>query len=445
LKRRLPPVVLTLIALIILNLIAVIIYLYVGYESGLLALVRTSPSGFYSVFSSNDSVQYHAVADWIFGASARPEAAAWRPYLYPLLLGIAERLDGLRGIWLLNVLLWFTTLNVAAAATYRFVKSRSLAGLVFLALAANVSLIVLTFKGLTEIATVALLAVWIYGLSHLTRRPTPSQVAWTLLPVALLAVVKPEFELLLVVVGVVLLVGLTRSPAWKLSSVVFVACLIPVAVQVALMVHFNGYVGISTIGERTFRQYYLSRLDLAVGQTGDWQVAEQKMSRLSNIDAARFVLNHFGDAVVVYATDLKENLLAGTGFVDQQTHPRLVAATTSTQFVYFLMLLAVIPIACAALWRRRDGRLALLGVALFNLLVTGGLTFSQSDRIMIIQLPVLLITFLLAVKEVGAVEVWRLLMMRRRVASTPTVSGLHASSESGVRVGGRPDHSIERP
>ena len=178
---------------IILNLIAAIIYVRVGYATSLLIPVQTDHAGFFSLFSSNDSVQYHAVADWIFGAPRPVAASAGRPYLYPLLLGFAERIGGLRGIWLLNVLLWFTMLNFAAAAAYRFVKSRWASGIVFLVLATNASLIVLTFKGLTEITTVALLAIWIYGISHLTRRPTPSQVAWALLPLALLVVVKPQF------------------------------------------------------------------------------------------------------------------------------------------------------------------------------------------------------------------------------------------------------------
>ena len=188
--------------LIILNLIAVIAYIALGWGVGLLTHVQVDKSGFFSIFSSNDSLQYRAVGDWIFGAP-KPDAAAWRPFLYPLMMGLAERLGGVRGIWLLNVLLWFTTLNFTAAATYRFVKSELVAAIVFLALAFNGSLIVLTFKGLTEITAVALLAIWIYGLSHLTLRPTPSQVAWALLPVALVAVVKPEFELLLVVMAVV--------------------------------------------------------------------------------------------------------------------------------------------------------------------------------------------------------------------------------------------------
>jgi hypothetical protein len=164
------------------------------------------------------------VADWIFGAQRSADALAWRPFLYPLLLGLAQRAGGFLGIWFLNVALWFIALNVAAAATYRFVKSNWAAALVFVLLATNVSLILLTFEGLTEITVVALMAVWIYGLTYLTRRPTASQVAWAPLPVALLVVVKPEFEFLLAVVVVVLAIAIAKSPVRGLPTVVLAAC-----------------------------------------------------------------------------------------------------------------------------------------------------------------------------------------------------------------------------
>ena len=409
---------------IILNLIAAIIYVAVGYASGLLIPVQTAHSGFFSLFSSNDSLQYHAVADWIFGARDRPVAAsAGRPYLYPLLLGAAERIGDLRGIWLLNVLLWFTMLNVAAAATYRFVKSTWAAAIVFLVLAADASLIVLTFKALTEITTVALLAICMYGLSHLTRQATPSQVAWTLLPVALLVVVKPQFELLLVVVAVALVVLIVKSPARGLAAVVFVVCLIPVAIQLASMEYFNGYFGLSTVGESTLRGYYLPRIEVALGQSTTITEGRLRIAMLSNAEAARFVLDHFGTAVNVFLTSLKENLLAGSGFV--QNHPRLSDVIRATQAVFFVLQILLVPLAAAALWLKRDGKLALLGVAIVNVFIAGGFTFNQGDRIMIIALPLWLVALVISFYEVGGVEMVRSRSMRFR--SPPTGEPLSAS------------------
>ena len=417
---RLDGTVLTWVALkrwslpIILNLIAAIIYITVGYASGLLIPVQTAHAGFFSLFSSNDSLQYHAVANWIFGAPRPVAASAGRPFLYPLLLGIAERIGGLRGIWLLNVVLWFTMLNFAAAATHRFVKSRWAAAIVFLVLAANASLIVLTFKALTEVTTVALLAIWIYGISHLTRRPTPPQVAWALLPLALLVVVKPQFEFLLIVVAVLLIVLIWKSPARGLGAVVFAACLIPVAIQLASMAYFNGYFGLSNVAEAALRGYYLPRLEVALGQSRTITEGRLRIALLSNAEIARFVLNHFGDAVAVFVTSLKENLLAGDGFV--RGHQRLSDAIQVTQFVYFVLQLALVPLAAVALWFKRDGRLALLYIATLNVYLAGGFTFNQGDRIMIIALPLWLIAFVVAIYEVGGVERARSLSKRFRTA-----------------------------
>ena len=378
--------------LIILNAVALISYLLVSWVSG------SARHVFSEVFSRPDSLEYRAVADWIYGARASADASAWRPFLYPLLLGLAQRVGGILGIWFLNVVLWLIALNVAAAATYRFVKSNWAAAVVFVLLATNISLILLTFEGLTEITVVALLAVWMYGLSHLTRRPTASQAAWALLPVSLLVVVKPEFEFLLVVMVLVLAIAIVKGPARGLPSVVVAACLIPIAIQIAINIHFNGYFGISNIGEKTIRGYFLSRLDVAIGQSIDVDAARLKLLDISNFEAARLVLNHFGDAVAVFASTLFENLVAGSNFLIHG-HTLLARVIVATNVAYFVLLLASIPIVGVAVWRARDGQLALLCVALLNIYVSGGLTFSQGDRITIVALPLLLVTGALALKE----------------------------------------------
>jgi hypothetical protein len=406
--------------LIILNLVAAVSYLLVAWASGALTHVHTS------VFSSPDSREYRAVADWIFGGASTP-ASAWRPFLYPLLIGLAERLGGIPGVWLLNVALWLITLNVAFAATYRFVKSNWAGALVFLVLATNVSLILLSFEGLTEIAVVALLAVWAYGLSHLTTRPTPSQVAWALLPVALLVVLKPEFELLLAVVAVALVVLIIRSPARSLAGVVFAACLVPIAIQLAVNVHFNGYFGISNIGDSTLRGYYLSRLEVAIGHSSNVRSARLQTVGLSTIDAARLVMSHLGRALVVFVSTLKDNLLAGSSFLGGN-HPRILRVILATQLAYAVMLLAMIPLVALALWRARDGRLALLCIAALNVFFAGGLTFWQGDRITIVALPLWLIAFVVAIKEAGGLE---LSGSRAAPRSSPATPALRTDAGKG--------------
>jgi hypothetical protein len=401
-----------LLLLVILNLIAVLSYVLMGWVSSYFAHVFTI------VYSTGDSRSYRAVADWIFGARASAPESAWRPYLYPLLQGLAARLGGTPGVWLLNVAFWFVTLNVVAAATFRFVKSSWAAALVFLALATNVSLILLSFHGLTEITVVALLAIWIYGLSHLTTRPTASQVAWALLPVSLLTVVKPAFEILLAVMFVVMLIGVIRSTGRGLTAAVFAACLIPVVIQLAIEVYFNGYFGISTIGENTFRGYFLSRLDVAIGDSINFDMARQKMVGLSNLDSARFALDHFNDSVRVFFFTLRDNLQTGTPHLPDR--PRIRGALLIPVRAQFWVLIAMIPLVGVALWRARDGRLALLCIGILTIFLAGGLTFGQGDRITVVAFPLWLVALVLAAKEAGGVELWRSLEARVLPPATST-------------------------
>jgi hypothetical protein len=368
-------------------------YLLVSWQSGYLA----HPTA--SVFSSPDSHEYRQVADWIFGTRGSADASAWRPFLYPVILGLTDLVGGATAVWLLNLVMWFAAPNIAAAAAYRLVKSEWAAILAFLALATNVSLILLTYQALTEIITVALIVTWIYGLSHLTARLGSTQVVWSLLPLTLLVVVKPEFELLLGVMAVVLAVLVWRSPARGTAGVAFAACLLPIAIQLAVMVTFNHYLGISTIGDSTIRGYFLARLYMTINHTNDFNAARQQVIGLSNLEAARLVLSHAGDAIAVFSTTLKDNLLAGSNFILPEANKHLNSVVVWTNRAYALMLVALVPLAAAALWRARDGRLALLGVGTLNVFLSGGLSFYQGDRLTVIALPLWSIAGLLALRE----------------------------------------------
>ena len=374
----------------LLNLFALAFYVLVGWLAGNLAHPNAS------VFFSFDSQTYRDVANWIFGARGAPEASMWRPFLYPVLLGLADRAGGATAVWLLNVVLWFAALNIAAVAAARLARSNWAAVVVFGAIATNVSLILLTFQGVTEITTVALLCVWMYGLSRSPLQPTPAVVAWTLLPVALLVVVKPEFELLLALMVLVLGVLIVRRPSAG-AAAVLVACLIPVAIQVGAMERFHNYPGVSEIGDTTLRKYFLARLEIAIGNAPSVDAARTLTVGLANLEIARLVLDHLGQAVVVFAQTLKDNLLAGSNFI--APYRLLSRVIELTNLVYAAALVVLIPLAGAAVWRGRDLRLFLLCAAILNIMVAGGLSFDQGDRLTVIALPLWATVLVMATKE----------------------------------------------
>jgi hypothetical protein len=237
--------------------------------------------------------------------------------------------------------------------------------------------------------------------------------------VTLAVVVKPEFEFLLAVLAVIVVVGIIRSDARGLATGVFAACLIPVGIQLWLMAHFNGYFGLSNVGTRALREYYLPRLDVAIGQSSDLEAARLRMADISYSDAARYVAGHFGDAVLVFASTVRDNLLAGTNFLSG--HPHIEFAILVTQLIFFVVLLVMIPIVCVALWRARDGRLALMCFAVLIVFLASGVDYNQGDRYAVVGLPLWLPALALAVKEFG-----RFGLRRELVTDTP-----HPDAASG--------------
>src|SRR5207247_1367880 len=134
-------------------------------------------------------------------------------------------------------------------------------------------------------------------------------------PVSLLTITKPEFELLLGLVIVVLPVLAWRGEGPATAAVAVVLCLSPVMVQVGLVLAFKLVVGLCMAGVATIPTCCLRRV-------------------------------------------------------------------------------------VAALWLKRVGRLALLAAAALNVMVAGGLSFWQGDRLTVIALPVWLLALTLSAAQI---------------------------------------------
>jgi predicted DNA repair protein MutK len=149
-----------------LNLVAAAAYGFVAVQMGFFSHMGET------LFSSPDSLGYRDVGDWLFRAIPNSVESVHRPFLYPLLLGGALRIGGNPAIWALNLVLWFGTVNVTAAATWRMTARPLLGAIVFLVLATNVSLIVLSFQALTELTVAFLESIWIFGLALIALPPS---------------------------------------------------------------------------------------------------------------------------------------------------------------------------------------------------------------------------------------------------------------------------------
>ncbi len=162
----------------------------------------------------------------------------------------------------------------------------------------------------------------------------------------------------------------------------------------------------------------MARLDVAIGDTNNIRAARAKVAGLTNLESARFALDHFRTSVRVFFYILRDNLHEGTNFLPDR--PRIRNALLIAVRVQFWVLIAMIPLVGVALWRARDGRLALLCAGILTIFLAGGLTFGQGDRITVIAFPLWLVALVLAAKEAGGVELWRFLGARIRRPSIST-------------------------
>jgi len=395
--------------------VVVALNLFAAAAYGLVA----AQMGFFShmgatLFSSPDSLGYRDVGDWLFRAIPSSVESVHRPFLYPLLLGAVLRIGGDPAIWALNLLLWLGTVNATAAATWRMTRRPLLGAIVFIVLATNVSLIVLSFQALTELTVAFLESIWILGLALTALPPSrPRDIAMLLLPITLLTVVKPAYQIELLVALVLLAILIWRLPRGRIAAVgVVAACCIPIAFQLGL----NHVFSLSSTGDAEVRGYYVSQVYASINGLPDDLVAARKVVYdWTNGQVVSFLVDHRGPAVRTLVSNLHSNLASGSNFIDPGKTPLLAAAVRDTNRAFLRLHLLFLPIVALAIWRRRDVRLLLLYAFALVLILVPSLIVDQGDRYIEMALPLWAAAYALAVSDL-APDIFRLIGRLRRKA-----------------------------
>lgn len=380
-----------------LNLIAIVIYVLVATRLSFFNHVNAT------LFWSPDSNSYREVADWLFGGPNTSQTTH-RPFLYPFLLGLSQRLGGEWAIWALNLVCWFGTLNLTALAAWRMTKSLAAAAIVFLLLATNVSIIALTFQALTEPLTLLLESVWIAGLAWSALPPVrPRDFVLLILPIALLTVVKPAYQLE-VVIGLILL-GL--SAYWLrggrlMAAVAIAACCLPIAFQLALNATANHFIGVASSGQIEFRDYYFAQVYAGLnGLPIDLTAARAAVAPMSFGQMVTYLLEHRQAAVDTLIANLHGNLTSPSPFVDPNSNATLWSLTRNMNRGYERLHLIFLPIVALAIWRRRDPRLVLLYLFAAVLILYPSLIYDQGDRYIDMAMPFWTVAYAMAIAELA--------------------------------------------
>jgi len=280
-----------------LNVAAIALYVFIGIRMGF--FTHMSATLFWSV----DSNIYRDVANWLYGAGPNTVESKYRPFLFPLLLGAADRLGGATGIWVLNFLCWLGTVNLTAEAVRRMTGRAVLGAIAFMVLASNISLIVLSFQALTESTNALLESAWIVGLAVAAVPPArPRDIVLLLLPLTLMTVVRPGNEVVLLVGAVLLTVAIWRMPRSRGKAVLATTlCCLPLIFQVGLMAVTNHFFGLSAAGASQFKGYYASQVYASVnGLPSDLKAAQLEVEPMSNQELAAFLLTHPGASFHIF-------------------------------------------------------------------------------------------------------------------------------------------------
>jgi hypothetical protein len=240
-----------------------------------------------------------------------------------------------------------------------------------------------------------------------------------LLPLALLAVVKPGYQLELFVALVLLGITIWRLPRGRAAAIVAVAaCGIPIAFQLGLNAAGNHFIGLASTGEIELRDYYVAQVYAELnGLPDDLTAARAVVDTWSTGQQANFLLGHPRLAGLTLVTNLHDNLAAPSNFVDPAQNHLLWSVVRETNRVYLRLDLIFIPIVAIALWRRRDIRLILLYLFGLVLVLVPSLIYDQGDRYVNMAVPFWAVAYALAVSDVIP-EIRRLLQShdRRREA-----------------------------
>lgn len=386
-----------LVSLAALNIAGVAFYLVVASQMGFFAHMSDT------LFSSFDSHIYRDIANWLYGSGPNTGETLYRPFLFPLLLGASERVGGVTGIWVLNFVCWLGCVNLTAEAVRRMTQSAILGAIVFLVLATNISLIVLSFEALTESTTAFLESVWILGLALAAVPPSrPRDIVLLFLPIVLMTLVRPGNEVILLPASALLVVAIWRLPRHRgLAVLAATACCLPLMFQVGLEVVANHFFGLTAAGALQFKGYYASEVYAAVnGLPSDLAAARLAVASMSNEQLAAFLLGHPGASLHVWVSNLHENLASESFFVSSKQLPGLSQAVITENKAYERLDVIFAPIVVVAIAMKRDLRLILLTVFLGILVgVLCALVIHNGDRYIDMAVPLWAAAYAIAISQ----------------------------------------------
>ncbi len=343
---------------------------------------------------ANDSHEYRATGDWLVGRPAEGLIDR-RPWLYPLLVGLARAAFDEQGetvLWALQIVMWLASLAFLYFALYNATKRTALAVLGSTLFFSHPSILVLTFHGMTEMLNILLLAALVWLLSTGLK----GRLLYALLVFSLLTVTKPTYQFQLGLLGLYFVLRNLRMPRLKLAGLLALV-LVPVWIQLSLTTATFGRPSLSNIGADTFKKFFVGVVHSHTEGLG-WRESLAVIEDWDLGDQLDYLAAHPRETILTFRDNLVDrNLWIGSYFIrgeNNRMQDFAQAFNGASLFVHLIMLPLVGYYLLSNRTSRHKETLALIYLTFLLQTLVTGISTGQEDRLIITGVPLWIFTYL---------------------------------------------------
>jgi hypothetical protein len=398
-----------LIGLIIIFIVAIIYYFqWAYYLTGLedSKVNIDQPARYF--WWANDSRSYRDVGEWLFGRSTIT-SIDHRPWLYPLMLGLARTLFADRAesvLWVSQFLMWLGSGLLIYLSLQNTTRSTILAMLGAGFFFSHPSPLILTFHGMTETLNILLISAFCWVLTTTMQ----NRIYYSLLLIALATVTKPIYLLFLILLAIYIIVKYQHNNpvdhrTSKFRQVGLVALLLlPIWIQLLLSFVATGKPTISNIGGYTFKNYLVADVYLHTEGT-EWRETMALIEDWNLRQQLTYLWDHQRMTLLTIRSHLIDsNLLTGSFFTlgaGNRMKEFAINMNAVAAYTHLLMLPLVLYYLLSSKYKRsspadRENKetIGLLYLCFVLQFLTSGISTGQDDRLLITSLPLWIIAYL---------------------------------------------------
>jgi hypothetical protein len=352
---------------------------------------------------ANDSGTYREAGEWIFGR-AENERISYRPWLYPLLIGLTRTVFGTNAesvLWFMQFLMWLASGALIYLALHNGTRSTILAVIGAGFFYSHPSPLILTFHGMTETLNIFLIAMFVWSLT----RASQYRMYHAILLIALATVTKPIYLVFLAVLVLIVFFQDKQTPKRKQAGII-VLLLLPIWIQLLLSYSVSGHLTISRIGGYTFRNYLVADVYLQA-EGVEWREAMALIEDWHTGQQLDYLWQHKRGTMLAIRNHLVDsNMWTGSFFTlgeDNRMDGFAISLNAFSTYLHVLLLPLMLYYLLSA--NHADNNkltIALLYACFVIQWLTSGISTGQEDRLMMTAIPLWVTAYLLTFSGIKA-------------------------------------------